>query len=127
VTTLAFDNSRELVLASGVDECVSKPFQSDELIEMLGNRLGLSYIYSCAPDALPAQSGSRDSVSALPEDIIRGMRQAVAEGDVAKLTALIAKVEKVDAQAALALRALADQYDYGKLSKWLQETGDDNG
>ena len=131
VTTTAFDNSRETVLAAGVDECVSKPFQADELIEMLGDRLGLSYIYSCddtdEPPVLQFPPEPREALSALPEDIVRAMRQAVVEGDMARLTELIVQVKTVDAHVALALQALADQYDYKKLSQWLEKTGDDNG
>ena len=51
---------------------------------------------------------------------VSGMQQAVAEGNMARLTELIISVEKLDSATAQGLQALADQYDYEKLNQWLR-------
>ena len=56
-----------------------------------------------------------------PQEIIKAMRQAVEECDIAQLTGLIVQVEKIDSTTARGLQALADRYDYAKLGQWLEK------
>jgi hypothetical protein len=62
-----------------------------------------------------------ESLAALPQEIIKAMRQAVEVCDIAQLMDLIALVEKIDGTTARGLQALADRYDYAKLSQWLEK------
>lgn len=127
ITASAFEDSRAQVMAAGVDDYLRKPFQPEDLFEALGKSLDLHYVFAeeapAAPGHLKAVHLTGASLAALPKDVIQAMRQAVAEGSMARLTELIAKVEKVDAATAHALQALADQYDYEKLNQWLGKGG----
>ncbi|MEI7672251.1 MAG: ATP-binding protein, partial [Deltaproteobacteria bacterium] len=131
VTASAFEDSRAQVIATGVDGYLVKPFRPEALFEALGKSLGLSYVYADktagAPPHLPAESLTSEFLSALPQDLILAMRQAVAEGNMARLADLIAQVEKVDSAVAQGLQALADQYDYEKLNHWLEKGERGNG
>ncbi len=51
------------------------------------------------------------------------MQQAVEQGDMGRLLALIMQVEAQDAQVARGLRELADRYDYERLSLLLDDQG----
>ena len=125
LTASAFEDSKKQVMDTGVDAYLRKPFQAEELLEMLGKGLGLHYVYdeekADAPDHLPAQPLTLESLAALPQEIIRPMRQAVEECDIAQLTGLIVQVEKIDSTTARGLQALADRYDYAKLGQWLEK------
>jgi hypothetical protein len=49
------------------------------------------------------------------------MREAVAEGNVARLAELIGQAQTIDPAAATALHALAEQYDYERLDELLSD------
>jgi hypothetical protein len=66
-----------------------------------------------------------ESITALPKDIVEAMRQAVEEGDMVRLTELVAEVEKIDSATACGLQVLTDRYDYEKLGQWLEKGGTD--
>ncbi len=120
VTASAFDDAEKEVLAAGVDGYVRKPFRSEEIFAVLEKCLGLRYVYADntgqTPEAASVQPLTRADLALLPETLRQAMRQAVDEGDMAGLQALITQVEETDAEAAHKLRNLADQYDYGTLS-----------
>jgi CheY-like chemotaxis protein len=131
VTASAFEDSRKPLMATGVDGYLIKPFRPEALFEELGKSLGLRYVYgdesAGAPVHLPAESLTVESLTALPKELVSAMRQAVAEGDMASMTELIERVEQIDGAAARGLQALADRYDYGKLTQLLVKGERDNG
>jgi hypothetical protein len=53
------------------------------------------------------------------------MQQAVEEGNMVRLTELVAQVEKIDSATARGLQVLTDRYDYEKLDQWLKKGGTD--
>ncbi len=118
VTAIAFEDARQEVMDTGVDACLTKPVQIDLLLELLRSRLNLTYVYS--DDSMPPPpADTRAPRPELPEALLRNLRQAVAEGDTARLYELIAEVESLSVEAAQRLRSMADQYDYEKLNVWL--------
>jgi len=123
LTASAFEDSKQQVMAAGVDAYIRKPFQAEELFETLGKCLGLSYVFADETDKIASykQPASliAEALYALPQELVRAMRQALEDCDIAHLTELIAQVEKLDSPTARGLQALADSYDYPKLSQWL--------
>jgi len=123
VTATAFDDAESKVLATGVDGYVRKPFRPEEIFAVLGKCLGLRYVYAedtgQAPDKANVQPLTREDLAAQSASLRQALRQAVDEGDMAGLQALIAQVEDTDAAAARKLRNLADQYDYDTLTQLL--------
>ncbi len=124
VTASAFKNSEEQVFADGMDGFVSKPFEPEELFDVLKQALKIEYVYADTPD--PAKDGTsawsltaRD-MEALPRNLVQAMYQAVEQGDMARLRELITRVEKTDARVAHGLNILAGQYAYDKLMKLLK-------
>ncbi|MDZ7698116.1 MAG: response regulator [Deltaproteobacteria bacterium] len=130
VTASVFGEAEKEVLARGVDGYVHKPFRTEELFAVLRKCLGLRYVYAEGAGQASEKSGvqplTREDLAALPEELCQAMRQAVDEGDMAGLQALIAQVEETDAETARKLRNLADRYDYETLTQVLikQEEGE---
>jgi len=131
ITASAFDDSKKLVLSTGVDAYLRKPFRHEELFEALGKSLGLRYVFADETGKTPGHPKpptlTREALAALPKELVQAMRQAVAEGDMARLAELISQVETLDSTAARALQALADRYDYEKLDEWLEKGGSGDG
>lgn len=124
VTASAFEDSRNQVMATGVDGYLIKPFRPEELFRALRKSLGLRYVYDDKTDGLPEPLNAKplavESLTTLPEELVSTMRQAVDEGDMARLSELIDRVKKIDGVAARGLKALADRYDYERLGQVLE-------
>jgi CheY-like chemotaxis protein len=124
ITASAFDDSRKQVMAAGMNAYLRKPFRREELYAVLGESLGLRYVFADAADKAPGQPPKTppltpESLAGLPRELIRAMDQAVAEGDMTRLMGLIARVEKIDSRVARGLRALANRFEYEKLGQVL--------
>ena len=111
----AFDAERAEFLAAGADAFMSKPFRRDALLALLGERLGLRYVYSDSKDApaSPAASGPVD----LPESLRAAFSTACVEADYSRLLELCDTLAASDAATAARLRALVSAYDYASLSR----------
>jgi len=131
VTASAFDDSRQQVMAAGVDAYLRKPFNVEDLFETLGKCLDLRYVFAEEAENFERDPAAVSLISsatpvALPQELVQAMRQAVEECDIALLTEEIVQVGKFSNDAALELHALADRYDYAKLGQWLEKRGMDN-
>jgi PAS domain S-box-containing protein len=129
VTASAFEDDFEQVMATGMYAYLRKPFRTEDLFEMLGKCLGLRYVFADdtadAPGHIEAAPLTAESITALPKDIVEAMQQAVEEGNMDRLTELVAQVEKIDSATARGLQVLTDRYDYEKLVQWLEKGGTD--
>jgi len=56
LTASAFEEDRQQILAAGCDDFASKPFQEDILLEKIGDRLGIEYIYENGSQQLQEES-----------------------------------------------------------------------
>jgi len=120
VTATSFDDARERVMATGADAYIRKPFRTHEIFEALHKCLGVELVYEereTAPMTTPAAAAplSREAVAELTEEMVTAIREAVEQGDMSRLTALIKEVEASNPALAAGLRSLAAAYDYEKL------------
>jgi CheY-like chemotaxis protein len=130
LTAIILEGSQTQIMAAGVDTYLRKPFQAEELFEVVGKCLDLHYVFADEPDKTlshPKPASQMQAVPiALPNELIQAMRQAVEEGDIDRLTKLIVQVEKLDGAKSCVLQALADEFDYEKLGQWLEKEVTDN-
>ncbi len=131
VTASAFEEARQEVLADGADDFVSKPFRETELIEKIGRLLGVKYVYAEAvsvtakPEALEALTS--ESLTGLPGELIRQIREATINADLDRMLELIQQTATHDARVANGLRSLAERFDYQKLLDLLPTGGTTHG
>jgi CheY-like chemotaxis protein len=124
VTACAFEDDFERVMDAGIYACLHKPYRSEELFEMLGRCLGLHYVFAedtATPGPMKAAPLTAEALAALPKLMVEAMRQAVEEGNMARLTEIVAQVEWIDSVTARELQMLIDRYDYEKLDQWLKK------
>jgi len=131
LTASAFEDSRREVMATGVDAYLRKPFQPDDLFQLLGEVLPIRYIYAddseVKKDHPKRERITEQDISTLPVDLVEEMSKAVSEGDMTRMMDLIEMVEPKNRLVADALRKLSDQYDYEKLSELLKIGESGNG
>lgn len=126
LTASVMEHDRRSAMRNGFDDFVSKPCREEELLEKIGARLRLRYVY--AGEETRAGTGSStarvDSVVALrelPHDLIEQLLGAVRSGQKSRLDDLIGTVKEHDAGSASTLQSLGDRYEYDALSQMLAE------
>lgn len=119
LTASAFEADKSAVLASGADDFMSKPFDPDALLALLGARLGLDYVHPAPADegdsSLPVATGAH-APAATPE-LAAAFVEAARAADYDRLLELCGRLESLDAAAASEARRLADAFAYEALAR----------
>ncbi len=129
VTASAFKDAEAEIFEAGVSVYLRKPFRPEELYEILQKTVGVRYIYAdetVRPQEDEAGAVTRESIAALPADLVEVMRDSVAEGDMSRLMELIDEAAVIDAGAARGLTALANRFAYDQLDNLLAGCSGEN-
>ncbi len=122
ITASAFEDDVQNVLKSGADICIRKPLSPEDMYEALGKLLDVRFLYADEPrtdDTRQETLLSRETVAALPENLIESMRTAVEDGDIDQLHTLVDLAREMNREVAEGLQQLVRQYDYATLSSLL--------
>jgi CheY-like chemotaxis protein len=123
LTASALGGDYEPARAAGVADVLGKPFDINVLFERISRHHGVRFLYAeevpaSGPELLPPLD--KDRLMDLPVPLLASLRAAVANGDQARIEALLREVAGHDESTAEFLRALADQYDYDRLNRVLK-------
>ncbi|WP_052813081.1 PAS domain-containing hybrid sensor histidine kinase/response regulator [Desulfonatronum thioautotrophicum] len=126
VTASAMEDSRDEVLAAGVDAYLRKPFQVEELLDILGRNLGLEYVRAADDETLTHGDDETDqareaSLVGLPETALATMRTSLEGGDMPGLLAEVEILKQDAPHVAAKVRALAERFDYDALYDLLEQ------
>jgi len=111
MTASAFEEDRQQMLAEGCEVVVIKPFHQSKIVEVLGQLLGVQFIYEEAAAPVNEQQPSLD-LAGLPAEWVAALRQAAIEADDARIVALAEAVREQRPELAAALLKAAGDYDY---------------
>jgi PAS domain S-box-containing protein len=111
LTASAFAENREKILLSGAQDFVCKPFNVDELLEIIHTQLGLEYKKRTTQKPLNSFSNKLDPV--LMAKIQGPLEKAIMMGDFEKALSLLSELPPTEW--VLHLIELAEQYQYEEL------------
>jgi signal transduction histidine kinase/CheY-like chemotaxis protein len=123
-----FQEERDQVLASGVDEFVPKPIQFDRIFECLSRQLGVKLVYDELPPTVPRDSEAgldRDAIASLPPSLRAEMEASLVSLDPERIAGTIRRVSVSDPALARALEPLAERFQYTTILRALQACRDD--
>jgi len=127
VTASAFGDEEKKVLETGVDGYLRKPLRGEDLLALLSEQLGITYLYAptANQDTLSDPPGQPRPLTAedfdfLSDDEIAEMRKALSNGEMLRLRELIAQIGEKRPFLAERLLVLAKQYNYEDLSRLLE-------
>jgi len=130
----ALDDDRDAALRSGVDDFLAKPCKESDLLAMIQAHLKVGYLYAeeetsrgTEPAVTRASALNPAVLAQLPAELIDKLQQAVLNGDTDGLGELIQRVAEYDRGASDALKELADNYQYDRLTGMLQERSQELG
>ena len=127
VSASVFEQDREEAFRASADDFIAKPFREAVLFEMIGKLLDVEYVFSdkAGPAKLPPGAAvmsamTAEVLSALPEESINKMRDAVTNADFDLMMELVGGVEDHNILVAQELRSLIERFEYTELLELLQ-------
>jgi signal transduction histidine kinase/CheY-like chemotaxis protein len=127
VTASGLAGAEKEAREAGVDAFVRKPYRENELLAVIGERLGVRYLYGTLvppPSARVHRDAGRSTLSerlsCLPSALIDQLREAAIEGRAKRLESLADLVEQHSEDVSAEIRALARNFQYDTLVSALQ-------
>lgn len=122
LTAHASQSDRDLALAAGCDDYISKPFQEETLFEKMARYLGISYIYAENEPQLPNQSDlsltqalTTESLSVMSEEWIAQLNYGALSCDQDAVLELIDQIPEAHSQLAAGLRQLTQNFEFPRI------------
>jgi CheY-like chemotaxis protein len=132
LTASAFEEDRSMVLEAGCDDFIRKPFQKEELLEKIGQHLGVVYKYEDdISQDLPAKnrtiSPSGDlswHLAQMSPDWVAQVEEAAAQGSDDQILELLELIPPEHAPLATALGDLAYNFQFDKILNLMEKQGE---
>jgi signal transduction histidine kinase len=122
MTASTFESDQKIVLSSGCDDLLHKPFRETDLFDMMAKHLGVRYVYEDAetekPECeahSPATVLSPELLGELPPGLLKDLEAAAIRASMNKISDIIEEIRSHNAAAADELEKLADDFEYGKI------------
>jgi signal transduction histidine kinase/CheY-like chemotaxis protein len=128
LTASAFEEDREKIIECGCDDFVSKPFQENEIFEVLRKHLGVRFVYDDEkiPEGKDKKPSARveltpDSLKALPDQLRSELKKAVDTTDFDTSMDIVNRIRKEHTSLAEALEKLINSYQFDVLQNMFNE------
>ncbi|MEP0884020.1 AAA family ATPase [Trichocoleus sp. ST-U3] len=120
VTASSFEEQRAIILSTGCDDFIRKPFREADIFDALRKHLGVSFVYNeTAASPTSTQNDTNaitpDAIAALPTDLVANLHQAIIDGDKDLMLTLIDQICSSNKPLANALAALVNNFRYKQL------------
>ncbi|MGC9398682.1 MAG: histidine kinase N-terminal 7TM domain-containing protein [Anaerolineae bacterium] len=116
LTASAFEEDRAVILSAGCDDFVRKPFREAEIIEVLEQHLGITFLYeeesAVLSEEVPDVERRLEHLTTLPVSQVRALHQAAMQADAEGVTALAEELRSVRPDLAEALLALVHDFRF---------------
>jgi len=121
VTALAFEDDKQRILAAGADDYLSKPFNDEDLFEIIGRLTGAVYLHEePAQEEKTSEKADdkalmRKTAAALPPELVKLMRAAVENADFYLINELALNLTTQQPLLAKKIQEMAARYQYEAL------------
>jgi signal transduction histidine kinase/DNA-binding NarL/FixJ family response regulator len=122
VTASAFSEQRDEMLAAGMDDFVCKPYRPAEIFDCMARQLGVKFVYRPSEPSGDETSLSPASVAKLPEPLRRELADGLILGNTDRLSELLRRIERQDAEFAKILRHYLQNFNYLPILKALESS-----
>jgi len=112
-TASSFEEDRDMVLSSGCDDFLRKPYKDTEIFSMIDKHLGVRFVYEeYEGEALRYEAPAPESLAGLPQNLMTDLKQGAEDVDIDLLFSVIERIRERDVTLADNLAQLAEDFDY---------------
>ncbi|MEG4086832.1 PAS domain S-box protein, partial [Microcoleus sp. POL10_C6] len=130
LTASAFEEERAIVLSSGCDDFVSKPFQEEVIFAKMAEHLGVQYIYEDLPNFTLSQLEGQDlsvkegektetlrtTLATMPTDWVRQLHHGAIDADAGLILSLVSTIPESDTFSAEILTDWIHNFRFDKIT-----------
>lgn len=135
LTASAFEEERAIVLSSGCDDCVSKPFQEEVIFAKMAEHLGVQYIYEDLPNFTLSQLEGQDlsvkaeeetenlrtTLATLPAEWVIQLHQAAIDADAELILSLVTAIPESNTSFTETIADWANNFRFDKITNLTEE------
>lgn len=126
----SIEDERATALARGCDDFLRKPFQLNELFQLLHTHLGVQVVYEEKPETIPTPLHeqyrvSPEALAALPEDWQEEFREMVEMANLDRSLHLAGQIRQHNAELSAALENLLKNYRFDILQDMLERIAEE--
>ncbi|MBW9262305.1 MAG: response regulator [Candidatus Thiodiazotropha sp. (ex. Lucinisca nassula)] len=124
LTASAFKDQREEIIASGCDDVLHKPYQTNEIFSIMERQLGLIYRYEEGVEGIASKSVeiNAEAIAALPVEMRDGLIHASRSLSEEELNKALMSIRECDPVLAEGLAALAKEFRFDIILDMLEGT-----
>ena len=130
LTASILEEERAVVLSTGCDDFVRKPFREDDIFDSMNKHLGVRYVYDELADLSDSNQNEADiqdnltphALAALPDELLTNLKQAATRIDMNRIDSLIAQIRTYNAGLAEGLAMLATDFKYDEILTLIRES-----
>ena len=128
LTASAFADQRPAITKAGCNDLVHKPYRHDQIFTTMQKYLDIEYVYQerSENEIKKPLTLNTNLLNKIPKKFIETLKDALISLDPESIIEQIDLIEKVVPEVAAPMLALAENYEYDLLLKFL-ENGDSNG
>jgi PAS domain S-box-containing protein len=124
LTASAFKEQHKKIMKAGCDDVVHKPFQINELFDVMARLLGVKYVYEEKKEAIAAEPPAtltRKQLLNLPPELRQALHETAILLDDKHVVEVIEQIEEIDSGIATALRQLTENFAFDQILRLLEE------
>lgn len=131
LTASVFNKQRTVILSSGFNDFVSKPFREEIIFEKMAQYLGVRYTYEESTQFILAKSDTtrdltREELALLPANWVVKLHQAATQLDEEQMLDIIKFLSKEYTSIAKALQNLVNKFQFERIANLTQPAGESN-
>nr|MDJ0571863.1 ATP-binding protein [Pleurocapsa sp. MO_192.B19] len=131
LTASVFESQKGLVLSSGCDDFLGKPFKEEEIFNKMAQYLGVEYIYeelpsisNCSPHNAQSEIPIPEAIKQMPKEWIQKLHQAAIKLDSKEIEKLIEQIPANNRALAENLTDLIERVRFDILVEMTQRLAD---
>jgi PAS domain S-box-containing protein len=134
VSASAFEEDRERILSIGCNDFLRKPFEQQQILDILSNRLKVRFVYEevePVPHLKPVERAPLRAadvelahrLAGMPPEWLADLQKAVTLGEWTAITELVDRIRERDAELGRALAGLAHQFEHDRMLTLIRRAG----
>ncbi len=123
LTASTFEEERALVIKTGCDDYLRKPFRDTDILEMMNKHIGVQYVYETPSTAIDKIDINNLDLSVLSAEWLTSFKDAL---DTSNMDTMLALIDDLDDQhngLETTLANLVNNFEFEKLSALIEERG----